>query len=100
SLAIRLLYVAAIFQVFDAGNVVARGVLRGVGDVRFAAVVGIGCAWLFIPTLTWYLGGVLGMGAVGAWLSLCGEIIAGAAIFWWRIVRTQRVPRPERSPVG
>jgi len=38
--AVRLLYVAAVFQAFDGANIVARAILRGVGDVRFAAVVG------------------------------------------------------------
>jgi MATE family multidrug resistance protein len=36
---VKLLYVAAAFQLFDGASIVARCVLRGTGDVRFAAVV-------------------------------------------------------------
>jgi MATE family multidrug resistance protein len=84
---IPLLYVAAAFQVADAANVVARGVLRGTGDVRYPAVVGIVAAWSLTPPLCWILGGQLGLGAFGGWLGLSAEILATAAIFWWRLVR-------------
>jgi MATE family multidrug resistance protein len=94
----QLLYVAAIFQIFDASNIVARGILKGTGDVRYAAVIGIACAWAFAPTLTYLLGSELGMGAVGAWLALCVEIIVGAALFWLRLVR--RFPQPKGAPAA
>jgi MATE family multidrug resistance protein len=85
--AVRLLRVAALFQVFDGANIVARGVLRGVGDVRFAAVIGVVTAWLLTPPLTWLLGYRAGLGAFGGWLGLCGEIIVGALILWHRLQR-------------
>jgi MATE family multidrug resistance protein len=47
ALAAKLLCVAALFQVFDAANVVARSVLRGTGDVKFPAVIAEVTAWLF-----------------------------------------------------
>lgn len=86
-IAVRLLYVAAVFQVFDGANMVARGALRGTGDVRYAAVVGVVSSWLMTPPLTWLLGYRLGLGALGGWLGLCGEIIAGAVVLWWRLER-------------
>ncbi|HUH03622.1 MAG TPA: MATE family efflux transporter [Kofleriaceae bacterium] len=82
---IGLIHVAAVFQVADAANVIARGVLRGTGDVRYTAVVGIVTAWVSIPPLTWLLGIHLGLGAFGGWLALSVEIFAGAALFWWRL---------------
>ena len=82
-----LLYVAAFFQVFDAANVVARGALRGTGDVRFTAVVGIVTAWVVVPPLTWLLGRGAELGALGGWLALCVEIVVAAAIFWLRLER-------------
>ncbi len=85
--AVRLLLVAAVFQVFDAANVVARGALRGVGDVRYPAVVGVISAWVFTPPLTWLLGWKAGLGALGGWLGLCGEIVVGSLILWWRLER-------------
>src|SRR5262249_51061440 len=62
-LAVRLLHVAAIFQVLDGANIVARCVLRGASDVRYAAVVGVVSSWAFTPPLMWILGYRLGLGA-------------------------------------
>ena len=85
--AMHLLYVAAVFQVFDAANVMARGALRGVGDVRYAAVLGITTAWLCTPPLTWLLGWEAGLGALGGWLGLCLEIMVAAVLLWRRLLR-------------
>jgi MATE family multidrug resistance protein len=85
--ATSLLHVAAVFQIFDASNIVARSSLRGAGDVRYAAVVGVLTSWLCTPTLAWVLGRHYKLGAFGGWLGLCLEIIVGSAILWWRIER-------------
>lgn len=85
--ATTLVHVSLAFLVADAANVIARGVLRGTSDVRYAAVVGIVTAWLTTPPLTYLLGVVWGLGAVGGWIGLALEIVVGAAVFWWRIAR-------------
>jgi MATE family multidrug resistance protein len=95
-----LMAVAAAFLIPDAANMLARGVLRGTGDVRFPAVVGIACAWGMTPPLTWLLGFHFGMGVRGAWLGLCGEIALGAAIVWWRLLRGGWRAAAERSRVA
>ncbi|HEY0190169.1 MAG TPA: MATE family efflux transporter [Kofleriaceae bacterium] len=82
-----LVHVSLLFLIADAANVIARGVLRGSGDVRYAATVGIVTSWLTTPPLTWGLGVVLGWGAVGGWLGLAAEIVVGAALFWRRVIR-------------
>ena len=97
AVATRLLYVAAVFQVFDAANVVARCVLRGTGDVRFAAIVGVTSAWLATPPLAWLLGYRLGLGAFGGWLGLCLEIIVGATILVLRVERQGWAPSAATS---
>jgi MATE family multidrug resistance protein len=97
SVTTRLLYVAAVFQVFDAANVVARSVLRGTGDVRFAAVVGVSSAWLATPPLAWLLGYRLGLGAFGGWLGLCLEIIVAATILALRVERGGWAPAAAAS---
>ena len=84
---IPLLWVAAVFQIADAGGAVARSVLRGTGDVTWPAIVGITCAWLFLPGGTWLFGYRAGLGALGGWIALCCEIVVGSAIFWWRLER-------------
>lgn len=85
--ATTLLHVGMAFLVADAANVIARGVLRGASDVRYAAVVGIATAWLTCPPLTWLLGVHWGLGVVGGWIGLALEIVIGAAVFWLRVVR-------------
>jgi MATE family multidrug resistance protein len=82
-----LLHVSLLFLVADAANVIARGVLRGASDVRYAAVVGIATAWLTTPPLTWLLGVHWGLGVVGGWIGLALEIVVGASIFWYRVYR-------------
>ena len=84
---VRLLYLGAVFLIFDGANIVARCALRGTGDVRFPAVVGIITSWALTPPLTWLLGRRLGMGAAGGWVGLCGETVLGALILWWRLER-------------
>jgi MATE family multidrug resistance protein len=82
-----LVHVSLAFLVADAANVIARGVLRGASDVRYAAVVGIATSWLTTPPLTWLLGIACGLGAVGGWIGLAIEIVVGASLFWLRVIR-------------
>lgn len=99
AVAIRLLHVAALFQLFDGANIVSRAVLRGVGDVRFAAVCGVVTAWLMTPPLTWLLGWKAGMGAFGGWVGLCAETMIGVVILWRRLLggRWQQIAAATRQ---
>lgn len=97
SIATRLLYVAALFQVFDGANMVARSTLRGTGDVRVPAVIGILTAWVLTPPLTWLLGHQLGLGALGGWVGLCIEIILGSLILWRRLLRRDWLEAAEKT---
>ena len=94
---VRLLYVAAGFQIFDAANIVARAVLRGTGDVRVPALLAIGSGWSFVPGLTWFWGIHHGFGAVGGWLALTVDISVGALLFWWRLGAGHWLPAAKRS---
>jgi multidrug resistance protein, MATE family len=94
---IDLIHIATLFLIMDAGNASARAVLRGTGDVRFAAVVGIACAWCMTPPLTWLLGYHLEMGVRGAWLGLCAEIFLGTSILWLRLIQGGWRRAAERS---
>jgi multidrug resistance protein, MATE family len=87
STAVALLHVAAVFQVLDAANLVGRAALRGAGDVRYAAIVGVTTSWLCTPPVAWFLGYRMRLGALGGWLGLCLEIAVGAALLWWRLQR-------------
>jgi MATE family multidrug resistance protein len=83
--AARLLIIAAVFQLVDAANMVVRGVLRGAGDVRVPAWIGIVTAWVCTPPLTYLLAYMAGLGAIGGWLALLVEIFVGAAILAHRL---------------
>jgi MATE family multidrug resistance protein len=85
--ATTLLHVGLAFLVADAANVIARGVLRGTGDVRYAAVVGVATSWLTTPPLAYLFGIALGLGVVGGWIGLAVEIFVGASLFWLRVLR-------------
>jgi MATE family multidrug resistance protein len=85
--ATTLVHIGLVFLVADAANVIARGVLRGAGDVRYAAIVGIATSWLTTPPLAWLLGVTAGLGVVGGWIGLALEIFVGASLFWLRVVR-------------
>lgn len=82
--AIRLLWVAAIFQLLDAANIVLRGALRGAKDVAGVAVIGIAVTWACIPTAAYVLGKQLGMGALGGWIGFVGETTFSALFCWMR----------------
>lgn len=57
----------ALYQIFDAMNIVFRGALNGAGDTRFAMVLTLCGAWgVFVPTV-YFLAFTLDLGLPGAW---------------------------------
>lgn len=94
---VTLVRISALFLVADAAQVIARGVLRGAGDVVYPAMVGVLTAWLLTPPMAWFVGLELGWGAAGGWLGLTAEIFVGAAILWRRITRGDWVVSAEAS---
>lgn len=70
ALAVLLLPIAGVFQVFDGLQVVAIGLLRGLGDTRVPVYACIFAFWCVgIPVSLW-LGFGLDYGAVGLWWGL------------------------------
>jgi MATE family, multidrug efflux pump len=94
---ITLIHISAVFLVADAAQVIARGVLRGAGDVVYPAMVGVLSSWALTPPMAYVLGLELGWGAAGGWLGLTAEIFIGAAILWRRISRGAWVVSAEAS---
>ncbi|HQY62462.1 MAG TPA: MATE family efflux transporter [Polyangiaceae bacterium] len=82
--ATRLLWVASVFQLLDAANIVLRGALRGAKDVAGVAAIGLFATWAFIPTAAYVLGKRLELGALGGWLGFVAETAVSAGLFWWR----------------
>lgn len=62
-----LLVLAAIFQGFDAVNIVLFGALRGAGDTRWTALVAVAWGYGFFLPVAYVFSLVLNYGAIGAW---------------------------------
>jgi MATE family multidrug resistance protein len=76
-LGVPLMWIGAVFQVFDAMAIIADGGLRGAGDTRWPMMARFILAWgVFLPT-AYVFGIVLGGGLTGAW---AGGLIYGAAL--------------------
>ena len=68
--AATLIPIAGVFQIFDGIQVVASGVLRGLGDTRAPMVANLLGYWLVGIPVSIYLGFVAGLGPVGLWWGL------------------------------
>jgi MATE family multidrug resistance protein len=88
---IRLLFVAAIFQLFDGLQGVTTGALRGLGDTRTAMLWNLGGHWFVGLPLGYLLCFRWGYGLVGLWWGLSlGLIICGVglvAVWRWKGIR-------------
>lgn len=83
---VMLLLVAAAFQLFDGLQTVATGALRGAGETRIPMFSSFIAYWVIGLPLAYYLGFVLGFGAVGVWVGLAVSlaIIGTLLVFIWR----------------
>lgn len=86
SLGASLLFIAAVFQLFDGLQAVATGVLRGLGDTRVAMIVNLAGHWLLGLPVAYVLCFPLGYGVRGLWVGLSiGLIVCGVVLTWhWR----------------
>ena len=85
-----LLQLAALFQLFDGVQVVATGVLRGLGDTRTAMLSNLAGHWVVGLPVGYALCFSWGMGVVGLWVGLSlGLILVGVVLVpvWHRRVR-------------
>ena len=67
TVAVSLIPIAGVFQVFDGLQVVAAGVLRGAGDTRAALIANLLGFWLVGTPVSLLLGFTAGLGVVGLW---------------------------------
>ena len=75
-----LLAAAALFQLMDAGQVMALGLLRGVHDTRVPMIIAAISYWGIGVPVSYVMGFTLGWGGVGIWLGLAVGL-AFAAVF-------------------
>ncbi len=86
----QLLAVAALFQLVDAGQVMALGVLRGIQDTRVPMVLAAVSYWVMGIPASYVLGITLGYGGVGVWLGLVIGLAFATVLLWWRFLRMYR----------
>jgi MATE family multidrug resistance protein len=75
-----LLPLAGVFQVFDGTQVVAGGILRGLGETKVAMLVNLLGYWFFGLPVSFVLGFLMGWGARGLWYGLVLGLAAVATI--------------------
>lgn len=84
-LAASLIPIAGVFQVFDGLQVVALGILRGVGDTRAPVVINVLGFWLLGFPASLALCFPLGLGAQGLWWGLVVGLAAVALLLLIRV---------------
>jgi MATE family, multidrug efflux pump len=84
-LGVSLLFVAAVFQLFDGLQGVTTGALRGLGNTHTAMLWNLAGHWLVGLPLGYFLCFRLGLGVIGLWWGLSvGLMICGVALlFVW-----------------
>ncbi len=93
ALAVTFLGIAALFQIFDGGQVLGQHVLRGLKDTRVPMIIaGIGY-WLIGLPLSAVLGFAVGLGGIGVWLGLAAGLAFAAVVLLWRFLRETRPDR-------
>jgi MATE family multidrug resistance protein len=75
AIAVDLLRIAALFQVFDGIQVAAAGALRGAGDIRFPFVANVAAHWGVGFPAALLLGFVFHRGAQGLWWGLTAGLV-------------------------
>lgn len=88
ALVVRLLAVAAVFQVFDGAQVIAAGTLRGYKDTRVPMVLAALSYWGVGFPVAWVLGFAMDIGPLGIWWGLAIGLMAATAALgarFWRL---------------
>ncbi|ADV61471.1 MATE efflux family protein [Isosphaera pallida ATCC 43644] len=84
-LAAALLFLAALFQLFDGVQVIATGLMRGAGETQIPMFVNGVAHWMIGLPLGWWLAFRQGLNVTGLWIGLTlGLVVTGTAllVFW------------------
>lgn len=90
SVAVVLLVVAGIFQVFDGGQVINSAALRAMTDVKVPVVITFSAYWILALPLGYLLAFHAGFGPAGMWIGLAAGLAAAAVLLGARFVRLTR----------
>ena len=84
---VGLLAAAAMFQLMDAAQVMALGLLRGVQDTRAPMIIAAVSYWIVGIPVSYTLGFTLGWGGIGIWLGLAVGLACAAVLLLLRFWR-------------
>jgi MATE family multidrug resistance protein len=98
ALAVALLGIAALFQVFDGVQVAAMGALRGLKDTRMPMLIALLTYWGIGLSTGYVLGLEWGMGAEGLWWGLVMGLAAAALLLSVRFHRHVRRVAAQAHP--
>jgi MATE family multidrug resistance protein len=85
AVAVALIPLAGVFQVFDGTQVVAGGILRGLGETKVAMLVNLFGYWFFGLPVSYLLGFEMGLGPRGLWYGLVLGLATVATILLVRV---------------
>jgi MATE family multidrug resistance protein len=85
AVAVLLIPLAGVFQVFDGLQVVASGILRGVGDTRSPMIVNLLGFWFLGMPVSLWMGFRTSLGPAGLWWGLVVGLAATAIFLLWRV---------------
>ena len=83
-LAISLLLIGALFQLFDGGQVVMLGALRGLSDVRVPTLIAVFSYWVISLPVGYWLSVHGDWGARGVWLGYLAGLSFAVLFLLWR----------------
>jgi multidrug resistance protein, MATE family len=92
-IAVQLLAIAAVFQVFDGVQVIAVGALRGYRDTAVPMLIGALGYWGAGFAASWALAFPLGYGATGLWWGLALGLAVVALLLGLRLHQRSRLAR-------
>jgi MATE family multidrug resistance protein len=87
SIGVALLAMAALFQVVDALQVMALGLLRGVQDTTVPMIMATVSYWIIGLPASYWLAFSFGLGPMGLWLGLVVGLSVAAVLLMWRFWR-------------
>jgi MATE family multidrug resistance protein len=84
---VRLLAIAAAFQLFDGTQAVVTGILRGIGETRMPMIINVIGHWLFGLPVGYALCFPYAWGVEGLWIGLSIGLVFTAVLLtgvWWK----------------
>ena len=83
-IAVKLMLIAAVFQLSDGIQVVSLGVLRGISDINIPTWITMFAYWGVALPLGYFLGFTMKLDAIGIWIGLLAGLTISAILLTFR----------------